>query len=181
MIRRNIFHVVLALDLSRKESARFLADSVIPASQRMGLRWGVVPVVDPTEPELSSQLSRMFLHVYDSLGAEGAGRFLHRTVATGDMRAQRVDLDVARKEFIAVLSPVEERDAIDRVLDSIKAGAHAAARMNSAGRGRIVWALISPKLRAAASLSTAKASPSRPRSTSSSGRSCRISYKRCCL
>lgn len=42
-IARNLFNVVLVMDLGQPETCRFLAESVLPTVPRIGLRWGLVP------------------------------------------------------------------------------------------------------------------------------------------
>lgn len=43
VIARNLFQVIAVLDLSKKESCRFFAESVSAAVTRIGIRWGVIP------------------------------------------------------------------------------------------------------------------------------------------
>lgn len=43
VIARNLFQVVAVLDLSNKESCRFISESVAASVSRIGLRWGIVP------------------------------------------------------------------------------------------------------------------------------------------
>ncbi|KDN41684.1 glycosyltransferase family 24 protein [Tilletiaria anomala UBC 951] len=117
-IARNVFHVVLALDLSRKESCRFLAESVFPASTRIGLRWGLVPIWGSGDGQTIA-LTRMFYHIFDSLGPDGSARYLRRVGLSGVPESTTINLEEAKKEFAAALGTVASQNEIQEILKRI--------------------------------------------------------------
>lgn len=76
-IRRNLFNIVLVLDLSSQASCAFLADELWPLIGRVPLRWGLVPAnVERREDGDSVQIARLFWHLLDNAGLPTAVEFL---------------------------------------------------------------------------------------------------------
>ncbi|KAN0061637.1 killer toxin resistant protein [Thecaphora frezii] len=97
----NLFNVVMVLDLGRRESCRFLSESIAPTIGRVALHWGLVPGgLDGGDGD-SVQLARLFWEVFGLGGVEAATDFLRKLAKAGT--ADRVDLAVARDEAKLVL------------------------------------------------------------------------------
>ena len=80
-IRKNVHHLVFALDLSRKEDLNRLVEEIATFIKRqIPIRFGVVPL--PTEADDSATLAKIFYHLINAYGRAVAMKFaedLHQT------------------------------------------------------------------------------------------------------
>ncbi|CAO1632552.1 unnamed protein product [Sympodiomycopsis kandeliae] len=78
-IARNIFNVILVLDLSDHDSCEFLANDLWPLIKRVPLRWGLVPGGLEKGPESdSTKIARLFWHLLDNSDMVTAIHFLRQ-------------------------------------------------------------------------------------------------------
>lgn len=99
-VRRNLFNVVLLMDLRRAETCRFLAESVSLATKRLALHWGFVPtgLVEPGDE--SSQLARLYWLAMERGGSTLAAEYLARLA---NAMQTHVTVAQARTQLQAVL------------------------------------------------------------------------------
>jgi len=119
MVRRNLFNVILVMDLAKVETCKFLSESVQMATGRIALRWGFVPsnIEDPTSP--SAQLARTFWLILDREGVEKASKYLRRLafasvgetvdLKTAEHEAQKI-LKMSSEEITAALDQHQQRE-----------------------------------------------------------------------
>ncbi|CDW98342.1 hypothetical protein, partial [Sporisorium scitamineum] len=95
----NLFNVVLVLDLSQKETCRFLSATVIQSLGRVGLHWGLVP--GGLEDETSSdavRMARLFWFLLDQAGAQTTSDVLRKAAASKAGSSGALDISLAVKE-----------------------------------------------------------------------------------
>ncbi|UZJ53758.1 hypothetical protein CBS101457_003078 [Exobasidium rhododendri] len=101
-LRRNLFNIIVVMDLAKVESCKFLSESVHMALSRVALRWGFVPsnIEDPVSP--SSQLARFYWLVLDKGGVDMAAKYLRR-LAFASEGSMEVDVSKAQLEVEKIL------------------------------------------------------------------------------
>ncbi|PWN91022.1 hypothetical protein FA10DRAFT_302202 [Acaromyces ingoldii] len=109
-VRRNLFNVVLLMDLRRAETCRFLAESVSLATKRLALHWGFVPtgLVEPGDE--SSQLARLYWLAMERGGSTLAAEYLARLA---NAMQTHVTVAQARAQLQAVLLAAAHVDGSD--------------------------------------------------------------------
>lgn len=116
-IRRNLFNVILAMDLQRLDTLKLLSDPVQMATNKIAVRWGFVPINidDPQSP--SARLAGMLWLTVDQLGTSVAAKFLRR-VAFATPAGERVNVEHAGTELDKLLhtTPTEREALLETVM-----------------------------------------------------------------
>ena len=124
----NLFNVIMVLDLSRRESCTFLAESIGPSVGRIGLHWGFVPGgLEDEKNDVSVKMARLFWEIFDNGGAPAATSFLRKVAnhkgkdkaAAGD---EGISLDAARMEAMMAMYNYVEPEGIGARLDDVVSG-----------------------------------------------------------
>lgn len=118
----NLFNVVLVLDLSQKESCRFLTDTVINSLGRVGLHWGLVPGGLEDESTTDSiRMARLFWFLQDQAGAKVTSDVLRKAAASKAGSAGALDVSLAIKEAKFALNGIDAdsdlAEQLDKALD----------------------------------------------------------------
>ncbi|CAD6930112.1 unnamed protein product [Tilletia controversa] len=106
-IRRNLFNVVIVMDLRRRETIRVLSETVAMTIPRLGVRWGFVPGGLDLNPETkegkeSLQLARLYYLSFLNLDiAQVTTMFLR--LANRGSSDRFVELSDVRQEVLAAL------------------------------------------------------------------------------
>ncbi|KAE8222327.1 hypothetical protein CF319_g4456 [Tilletia indica] len=106
-VRRNLFNVVIVMDLRRRETIRVLSETVAMTIPRLGLRWGFVPGGLEISPETkegkdSLQLARLYYLAFLNLDISQVTTMFLRL--SGKVTSDRlVELSVVRQELLAAL------------------------------------------------------------------------------
>lgn len=106
MIRRNLFNVILALDLERLDTIRFLSETIQMATSKVALRWGIVPIGIEDPESTSTTMAKYFWLAYDRLGPSHTAKFLRRLAYHSE--GTKIDLDRATKELDKILGVSSE-------------------------------------------------------------------------
>ncbi|PWN41129.1 hypothetical protein IE81DRAFT_324849 [Ceraceosorus guamensis] len=102
-IARNIFNVILVMDLTRRETCGFLAESLFPTIPRIGLRWGFVPGgLEDLDQFQSLQMARLFWLLHAELGNTGVVEWL-KALVRSTSSGQQIDVKLALNEARRVL------------------------------------------------------------------------------
>ncbi|KAK0567058.1 killer toxin resistant protein [Tilletia horrida] len=106
-IRRNLFNVVLVMDLRRHETIRMLTEQVAMTIPRVGIRWGFVPGgldVQGTSGEAteSATLARLYYFAFLNLEINQVTTFLLRVASKTDNTGP-ISVDLVRTELVAAL------------------------------------------------------------------------------
>ncbi|CAO1635982.1 unnamed protein product [Parajaminaea phylloscopi] len=106
-LRKNLWNVVLILDLARPENCKFVGHHLMSAIDRVGLHFGFVPAgfeaaAAPTA-EQSIAVARFYWHLVDNYGVRPAASFLVYLAQTSP-NAGVVSIDDARKAFQRALA-----------------------------------------------------------------------------
>ncbi|EPQ31760.1 uncharacterized protein PFL1_01092 [Pseudozyma flocculosa PF-1] len=121
-ISLNLFNVVMVLDLGRRESCRFLSESIGPSIGKVGLHWGLVPggLEGQDASSDSAKLARLFWEVFDLGGSEAATSYLRKLASSKKGGESRVDVKSARNEASLILhahlAPGEVAQRLDDVV-----------------------------------------------------------------
>ncbi|SJX61596.1 related to UDP-glucose:glycoprotein glucosyltransferase precursor [Sporisorium reilianum f. sp. reilianum] len=123
----NLFNVVLVLDLSQKESCRFLADTVIQSLGRVGLHWGLVPggLEDEAGGGDAVRMARLFWFLLDQAGAQTTSDVLRKAAASRAGTAGALDVSLAVKEAKFALKSIDADGALTAKLDEALSGTNA--------------------------------------------------------
>ncbi|PWZ00761.1 hypothetical protein BCV70DRAFT_200024 [Testicularia cyperi] len=114
----NLFNVVLVLDLSKRDTCRFLSETVAPSLGRVGLRWGLIPAgLEKGTDSDSAKMARLFWLVFDKAGPRVAADVLRRAAASPGGTRDRIDVTVAKKEARFALRDFDVGDNLDAELD----------------------------------------------------------------
>ncbi|TKY86670.1 hypothetical protein EX895_004310 [Sporisorium graminicola] len=119
----NLFNVVLVLDLSQKDTCRFLSDTVIQSLGRVGLHWGLVP--GGLEDEVagdSVRMARLLWFLLDHASAQVASDVLRKAAASSAGSAGALDVSLAVKEAKFTLKGIDADGSLSSKLDAALAG-----------------------------------------------------------
>ncbi|MCO5588119.1 hypothetical protein L7F22_042074 [Adiantum nelumboides] len=118
-IRRNVFNVIIAIDLRQVDAVKFLSETVQMASNKIAIRWGIVPFLS-TSPE-SSQLADLFWLALDQLGPSDTAKYLRRVAfAAQQIQSETVDVRRAGEELDKMLHTTStEREELVKSTESI--------------------------------------------------------------
>lgn len=122
----NLFNVVLVLDLSQRESCRFLSETVIQSLGRVGLHWGLVPGGLEDEASRDSlRMARLFWFLLEHSTPQLAADVLRKAAASRAGTAETLDVSLAVKEAKFALKALETdgpgSDSLAAKLDAILA------------------------------------------------------------
>ncbi|TFK82573.1 glycosyltransferase family 24 protein [Polyporus arcularius HHB13444] len=123
-LKRNIFNVVLAVDLSQLSSIDFIASTVQAViERRMPFRWGVAPLV---ETEDGARMARLYYYLLQNFGPTETLAFL-RTLSQRGTPLQdlspSVDWSLVRQAFDALLAARDDTaETVETDLDTILEG-----------------------------------------------------------
>lgn len=110
-IRRNLFNVILAMDLEQLSSVRFLSETVQMATSKVALRWGFVPTNLDDPDSASAKIAQYFWLAHSKLGAMTTSKFLRRVAYAS--QDTTVDVATAAKELDKILNVTsEEREQL---------------------------------------------------------------------
>ncbi|PWN25468.1 hypothetical protein BDZ90DRAFT_223349 [Jaminaea rosea] len=119
---KNLFNVVLTLDLADRKACSFLAEHVAPLLERITVRWGLVPAgLEKGEEADSTVVARLYWHLWENHGLEGGVTFLHALAASGPP-SRRVDARTAQKTFtklLARLDPSGDHSSLAKEVTSV--------------------------------------------------------------
>jgi UDP-glucose:glycoprotein glucosyltransferase len=117
VIRRNVFNVVVAMDPARLETIKLLSDNVQMAANKIGLRWGFVPLLSESSEERSVKMAGLIWLAVKQLDTTVTSKWLRR-VAMLTKEGEMVDIDVAGRELDKFLySTASEREAMLEEVD----------------------------------------------------------------
>lgn len=119
----NLFNVVLVLDLSQRESCRFLSDTVIQSLGRVGLHWGLVPggLEDQGNSD-SIRMARLFWFLLDKASPQLLSDVLRKAAASRAGTADALDVSLAIKEAKFALKAIDSDGTIAAKMDNVLAG-----------------------------------------------------------
>lgn len=119
----NLFNVVLVMDLSQKETCRFLSDTVLQSLGRVGLHWGLVPGGLEDEANADSiRMARLFWFLLDHAGAEVTSDVLRKAAASKTGSAGALDVSIAIKEAKFALKSLDAESSLTDQLEKALAG-----------------------------------------------------------
>ncbi|CAO1622126.1 unnamed protein product [Jaminaea pallidilutea] len=76
-IRRNLFNAIVVLDLADKAACAFIAEQIMPLTNRIALRWGFVPGrLEQGGDGDSTKIARLYWHLLDTYGLETATEYV---------------------------------------------------------------------------------------------------------
>lgn len=101
VIRRNLFNIILVLDLEKVESCKFLSDTVHMTVNRIAIRWGFVPSNIKDESGPSLHLARLFWIAIDKGGIDVAAKYLRRVTAASS--TDKIEVKIAERELLKIL------------------------------------------------------------------------------
>lgn len=118
-IRRNIFNVILAIDLHQIDAVKFLSETVQMASSKVAIRWGIVPILSASRE--SSELADLFWLALDQLGPSDTAKYLRRVAfAAQQIQSETIDVRRAGEELDKMLHTTStEREELLKSIDSI--------------------------------------------------------------
>ncbi|PWN32514.1 uncharacterized protein FA14DRAFT_113853, partial [Meira miltonrushii] len=127
-IRRNVFNVILALDLRQVDAVKFLSETVQMASSKVAIRWGIVPFLS-SSPE-SSQLADLFWLALEQLGPTDTAKYLRRVAfAAQQIQSDKVNVRRAGEELDKMLHTTStEREELLKSTESISLKRQKAAK-----------------------------------------------------
>ncbi|KAK0458728.1 UDP-glucose:glycoprotein glucosyltransferase-domain-containing protein, partial [Desarmillaria tabescens] len=123
-IKRNIFNVVLVLDLSQTNALTFIGGAVANIIERsFPFRFGIVPSI---ESEDGLKMARLFYFLVDNFGRKKTMGYLKKAILSlvgmpPQHRKPNVQWDLVRSEFEDLLD-AEDSDLEDAIFDSIIEG-----------------------------------------------------------
>lgn len=122
-LSRNLFNVVLVLDLSQKDSCRFLVETAIQSLGRVGLHWGLVPggLEDDANTD-SIRMARLFWFVLQEAGPQLLSDVLRKASASKSGSADKIDVSVAVKEAKFVLKSLDADGSLATRFDAVLSG-----------------------------------------------------------
>ncbi|CAL1698787.1 unnamed protein product [Somion occarium] len=108
-IKRNLFNIVLAVDLSQSSSLNFIAGAVSNIINRnLPFRFGVVPLVETDD---GTRMARLFYWLIEHVGRAKTMEFIQRIAQLqrpAYLITPFVDWDLVRSEFKALVSEIPE-------------------------------------------------------------------------
>lgn len=121
-IAKNLWNVVLVIDLADPDVCAFLSQQLIPASQRVALHFGIIPAGleedSATSDGSSLVVARLFWHLMDTHGPAAASDFLEH-IGMNTAAGQRVSVRAAEKAFTRVVkaaAPGEDTSALAKTV-----------------------------------------------------------------
>ncbi|KAJ9478404.1 Killer toxin-resistance protein 5 [Pseudozyma hubeiensis] len=119
----NLFNVVLVMDLSQRETCRFLSETVMQSLGRVGLHWGLVPGGVEDEANTNSiRMARLFWFLLDQVGAQVTSDVLRKAAASKAGSAGAIDVSLAVKEAKFALKSIDAEGSLADQLDKALAG-----------------------------------------------------------
>ncbi len=119
----NLFNVVLVLDLTQRDSCRFLSETVIQSLGRVGLHWGLVPggIEDDANKD-QIRMARLFWFLLEEAGAQVTSDVLRKAAASRAGTVDALDTSLAIKEAKFALKNIDTDDTLSAKLDEVLAG-----------------------------------------------------------
>ncbi|KAI0042052.1 glycosyltransferase family 24 protein [Auriscalpium vulgare] len=120
-IKLNLFHTILAMDLSKTDSLQFLTNTVTMVISRLfPVRFGLVPLL---ETDASAKAAKLFYYTVENYGRSKTVELFKQIAELPTSINGRVDLVGARALFEEVLGTAELKDGgvaldFDAVVDS---------------------------------------------------------------
>lgn len=119
----NLFNVVLVLDLTSRESCRFLSETVIQSLGRVGLHWGLVPggLEDDANSD-SIRMARLFWFLLEESSPQLISDVLRKAASSRAGTADALDVSLAVKEAHFALKSIDSDGSLATKLDRALSG-----------------------------------------------------------
>ncbi|SPO24696.1 related to UDP-glucose:glycoprotein glucosyltransferase precursor [Ustilago trichophora] len=119
----NLFNVVLVLDLTSRESCRFLSETVIQSLGRVGLHWGLVPGGLEDEADSDAvRMARLFWFLLEESSPQLISDVLRKAASSRAGTADALDVSLAIKEAQFALKSIDSDGSLVAKLDRALSG-----------------------------------------------------------
>ncbi|SNX83387.1 related to UDP-glucose:glycoprotein glucosyltransferase precursor [Melanopsichium pennsylvanicum] len=125
-LRLNLFNVVLVLDLTQRESCRFLSETVIQSLGRVGLHWGLVPGGLEQGEGDSLKMARLFWFLLEEASPQILSDVLRKAAGSRAGTAESLDVPLAIREAKFSLKSIDSDNSLAAKLDLILSGSNPA-------------------------------------------------------